>query len=81
MTRRGPSRSYENAHIALWLLKDCCWISGWHLLGMLMIVPTIGVALHITWLSRRDRHAVFHNAAVTLWICANAIWMTGEFYF
>jgi hypothetical protein len=50
-------------------------------LGMLMIIPTLYVAIDITWRSRNIRTDLFHNVAVTLWICANATWMTGEFFF
>lgn len=74
-------RSYENAHIALWLVKDCCWVSGLKLPGTLMIVPTLIVAIHIAWRSRKNIHELFHNIAISLWICANATWMCGEFFF
>ncbi|MFN8324068.1 MAG: hypothetical protein U0T74_15505 [Chitinophagales bacterium] len=74
-------REYENLHIALWLIKDTCWVMGWSIGGMLMIVPTLFVAIHITWRSRRDLADLFHNVAVCCWISANAIWMTGEFFF
>lgn len=74
-------RAYENMHIALWLLKDCFWVMTWRVPGMLMIIPTIAVALDITWQNRKDVHELFHNIAICLWICANATWMTGEFFF
>lgn len=74
-------REYENMHIALWLLKDSCWVMDFKIAGMLMIIPTIFVAIHITWLSRKDIADLFHNIAVCLWICANATWMTGEFFY
>jgi len=80
-------RAYENAHIALWLLKDFCWCRGLHVLGMVMIIPTLSIAVDITWSNRRlengalNIHDLFHNVAVALWICANATWMTGEFFF
>lgn len=73
-------RAYENLHIALWLLKDCFWVMMWRLPGVIMIVPTLFVALHITWKYRKEMHELFHNIAVCLWICANATWMVGEFY-
>ena len=50
-------------------------------MGMFMILPTIGMALYITWLSRKNVSELFHNIAVCCWITANSIWMTGEFYF
>lgn len=74
-------RDYENLHIALWLLKDTCWVMLWKTAGMVMIVPTIMVAIHIAWRSRKMINDLFHNIAVCLWICANATWMIGEFFF
>jgi hypothetical protein len=74
-------REYENLHIALWLIKDTCWVSGWKVFGMLMIVPTLAVAIHIAWKSRKNIADLFHNIAICLWITANAIWMTGEFFY
>ena len=46
-----------------------------------MILPTLGVQVHLTWNSRRDVHEDFHSIAVACWITANAIWMTGEFFY
>lgn len=74
-------REYENLHILLWLLKDTCWVLLWETGGIIMIVPTITVALHITWISRKKISELFHNLAIVFWICANSVWMIGEFYF
>ncbi|MDP1771806.1 MAG: hypothetical protein Q8L15_05930 [Methylobacter sp.] len=74
-------REYENFHIVLWLLKDTCWMMEWKLGGMIMIVPTILAAFHITWLGRKNTANLFHNLAICSWICGNAIWMIGEFFF
>ncbi len=46
-----------------------------------MIIPTIAVALHITWISRKNISELLHNTAVSCWICANSIWMIGEFFY
>jgi hypothetical protein len=73
-------RKYENLHVAFWLVKDACWCMLFRPLGMLMIIPTLYVAIDITWRTRHDRTDLFHNIAITFWICANATWMTGEFY-
>lgn len=73
-------RLIENAHICLWLVKDTCWALLWKPGGIVMIFPTIGVALYILWRSRENRSEVFHNLAVTLWICANSVWMLSEFF-
>src|SRR5258706_14235683 len=74
-------RDYENVHIALWLLKDSCWVMLWKTGGMIMIIPTLAVAIHIAYRSRKKVHDLFHNIAVCLWISANATWMTGEFFY
>ncbi len=74
-------REYENLHILLWLLKDTCWVMMWEVAGIIMIVPTIGVAIHITWIRRHIKSDLFHNLAVCFWISANSIWMIGEFFF
>jgi len=74
-------RGKENLHIVLWLIKDFCWIMMYRPLGMLMIAPTLALALHLTWQYRHLRSELFHNLAVTSWIVANSVWMTGEFFF
>lgn len=73
-------RRFENLHIAFWLVKDFCWIQDWKWAGTCMILPTLGMALYITYLSRTDRKELAHNLAVVCWICANVVWMLGEFY-
>jgi uncharacterized membrane protein (GlpM family) len=74
-------REYENLHIALWLIKDTCWAMTWRIPGMIMIIPTLFVAIHIAYKTRKHLDDLFHNIAVCLWITANATWMTGEFFF
>ena len=74
-------REYENLHIFLWLIKDTCWVMTWKIAGMFMIIPTIVVAAHITWIRRKIRTDLFHNIAICLWISGNSIWMTGEFFY
>ena len=74
-------RKYENFHIALWLLKDTCWVTDFKTGGIVMIVPTLAVAFYITWKMRIHTAELFHNLAVCSWICANSIWMVGEFFF
>jgi len=74
-------REYENLHIALWLLKDTFWVMLWKPAGMIMLLPTLFVAIHIAWLSRKKVDDLFHNIAVCLWISANGTWMIGEFFF
>ena len=73
-------RRTENLHIVFWLIKDISWAMLWKPLGMIMIVPTIGAALLITWQTRKIKAELFHNLAVDFWICANGYWMIIEFY-
>jgi hypothetical protein len=74
-------RAYENLHVALWLIKDACWVMDFRLAGMLMIIPTIAVAIDLAWKSRNTKTDFFHNVAICYWIAANGIWMTGEFFY
>ena len=73
-------RKIENLHIVFWLIKDLCWLMIWKPLGLIMIVPTLGAALLITWQTRLIKAELLHNIAVVLWICANSYWMLVEFY-
>ena len=73
-------RRIENLHILLWLLKDICWALNLRVTGLIMIVPTLTVAILITWQTRRITAELLHNLAVVLWITANCLWMIGEFY-
>lgn len=74
-------RKIENLHILLWLIKDLCWVADWKWTGTIMIVPTLGVALWLTYRMRSEYAELMHNLAVICWICANATWMIGEFFF
>jgi len=74
-------RKYENMHIALWLLKDTCWVMDFKPAGLFMIVPTLSVAFYLTWYLRKEKAELLHNLAVCFWIMANSVWMIGEFYF
>ncbi|MFT3947958.1 MAG: hypothetical protein QM763_13390 [Agriterribacter sp.] len=73
-------RRIENLHILLWLLKDVCWALNFRTMGMIMIIPTISVAVMISWQTRKITSELIHNLAVVCWIIANCLWMTGEFY-
>ena len=74
-------RKLENLHITLWLIKDACWVMMFRPLGMIMVLPTIFVAVFLTIKSWSDLKERLHNLAVCFWILANSTWMTGEFYF
>ena len=73
-------RRIENLHILLWLLKDACWALNLKYPGMLMIIPTLFVAMLITYQTRKIASEFIHNLAVDFWILANCTWMTGEFF-
>jgi hypothetical protein len=70
----------QNAHVALWLLKDASWCSHWHWVGLCVTVPTLALASKIAWDSRKNVPDLIHNLAVCSWICANITWMVGEFF-
>ena len=74
-------RKIENLHILLLLLKDICWAADLKWLGTFMIIPTISVALWLTWKMRKSYSELMHNLAVIAWILANSTWMIGEFFF
>ncbi len=73
-------RKVENMHIFFWLLKDLSWAMLWKPIGMLMLIPTLAVAILITWQTRRLKSELYHNLAVAFWICANGYWMLIEFF-
>lgn len=72
-------RKIENFHIILWLIKDMSWAMVWKPLGLFMILPTVSVALLITWQTRMQKAELYHNLAVDFWIFANCYWMITEF--
>ncbi|MEO8591675.1 MAG: hypothetical protein ABI432_19995 [Flavobacteriales bacterium] len=74
-------RTSENFHILLWLLKDLCWVMDLKLLGVIMIGPTLAMALFIAWRCRQELGELLHSIAVVFWIMANSTWMIGEFFF
>ena len=73
-------RIAENMHIVFWLVKDMSWALKFRLLGVSMFIPTLLLALLITWQTRNIRSELYHNLAVTCWIIANGFWMICEFY-
>jgi hypothetical protein len=79
--RLSDVRATENLHIVFWLLKDFCWAADWQIPAMLMIVPTLCIAMWLAWKSRSDAAEFLHSAAVVCWISANSVWMTGELFF
>lgn len=73
-------RFLENLHIVFWLIKDISWAMLWQPLGMMMIIPTLVLAIRITIQTRYIKSELYHNLAIVCWICANCTWMTFEFF-
>jgi hypothetical protein len=73
-------RRMENLHILFWLIKDLCWCLAFKPLGMVMIIPTLAIAVFITWRTRTVKSELAHNLAIIFWITANSTWMTAEFF-
>lgn len=73
-------RKMENLHILFWLLKDISWCMTWKVLGIAMIVPTLAVAIVISWRTRHMVSELAHNLAIVVWITANSYWMISEFF-
>ena len=73
-------RRVENLHIVLWLVKDGCWALNFKIPALIMVVPTLLVAILITYQTRKITSEFLHNLAIDFWITANCTWMVGEFY-
>jgi len=73
-------RKLENLHIVFWLFKDISWCMIWQVLGILMIIPTLSVAIYIAYRTRNIKAELAHNLAVAFWISANSYWMISEFF-
>lgn len=72
-------RKMENLHIVFWLFKDVAWCLGFAVLGITMIIPTLAIALVISWRTRQMMSELCHNLAIAVWISANSYWMVSEF--
>lgn len=77
---QAPYRKLENLHIVFWLLKDISWCLLWKPLGITMILPTLLIAMFITWQNRSIFSEFMHNLAIICWIIANSYWMISEFF-
>lgn len=73
-------RKMENLHIVFWLLKDISWCMLWRPLGIAMVLPTLVIAVIISWRTRQYMSEICHNVAITVWIAANSYWMISEFF-
>lgn len=73
-------RKMENMHIIFWLFKDISWCLIWKPLGILMIFPTLIIAIIISIRNRQYVSETCHNVAIVFWILANSYWMITEFF-
>jgi hypothetical protein len=73
-------RRLENLHIVFWLFKDISWCMMWKELGIIMVIPTLSVAIYISYRTRKIKSELAHNLAVAFWISANSYWMISEFF-
>jgi hypothetical protein len=73
-------RRMENLHILFWLMKDISWCLIFKEMGIAMIIPTISIAIWITWQNREIKSELIHNLAIVFWITANGYWMISEFF-
>lgn len=81
LTYYNKIKKIENLHILLWIIKDTCWVQSYKLVGVSMILPTLLVAIYLTFKSKKQKEEMIHNLAVCFWLCANSVWMIGEFFF
>jgi hypothetical protein len=72
-------KKFENLHIVFWLIKDSCWMLECRLMGVLMVIPTVSIAMIIVYMSRKTSD-VYLNLAILFWISANSFWMYTEFF-
>ena len=70
----------EHMHILFWLVKDIAWCMVWKPLGLLMVLPTLGISIVIAWRTRAYPSELAHNLAIVFWITANSYWMSSEFF-
>jgi hypothetical protein len=73
-------RKMENMHVVFWLMKDISWCMIWKPIGITMIIPTLSIAIWISWKNRQIKSELAHNLAIVFWISANAYWMISEFF-
>ncbi len=73
-------KKLENIHVFFWLLKDLSWCLVYEKLGVIMIIPTVIIAVIVAIKSYNKPSEFIHNVSILLWILANSIWMLTEFY-
>jgi hypothetical protein len=48
------NRILENLHLPFWLIKDACWAMALKPLGLLMIFPTVSLAVYLVIRTRNE---------------------------
>jgi hypothetical protein len=74
------NRILENLHLPFWLIKDACWAMALKPLALLMILPTVSLAIYLVIRTRKEIKDFLPNLSIACWITANSIWMCDEFY-
>jgi hypothetical protein len=72
-------RRFESMHIVFWLIKDSCWMLELKWLGVIMIFPTVFLAIYLAYKTLKTRD-FYINTAIFFWISANSFWMLMEFF-
>lgn len=80
MINKFTPKQLDNFHIVLWLIKDIFWVKEEQFLGVLMILPTVGVALILTFQSLQQKQGFYSNFAILCWMIADSTWMADEFF-
>ena len=80
MVNKFSPKQLDNFHIVLWLIKDICWVREFQMLGVIMIIPTVGVALVLTAQSIISKQGFYSNLSILCWMVADSTWMADEFF-
>lgn len=80
MINKFSLKQLDNFHIVLWLMKDIFWVREEQFWGVLMIMPTVSVAMILTIQSIHQKQGFYSNFAILCWMLADSIWMVDEFF-
>lgn len=80
MINKFSPKQLDNFHIVLWLIKDIFWVKELQFWGVMMIIPTVGVAIVLTIQSLNQKQGFYSNFAILCWMVADSTWMADEFF-
>ncbi|TAG51236.1 MAG: hypothetical protein EAZ27_13785 [Cytophagales bacterium] len=80
MINKFTPKQLDNFHIVLWLIKDIFWVKNEQLMGVFMILPTVGVAIVLTIQSMKQKQGFYSNFSILCWMVADSTWMADEFF-